>query len=291
MITKPGKLSIRHNQLVVKQEVEVTIPLQDISTMTIESQAIVLTQNVLSACAEYRIAVIICNDKQLPNGIFTSYHQHSRQLTVLETQLNLSKPLKKRIWQKIVKQKIENQARCLEFLKVEGEAKLRGLARQVDSGDTTNREGYAAKLYFPLIFGSDFTRRSNHPINRILNYGYAIMRGNVVRALVSYGFTPCLGIHHDSQTNSFNLADDFMEVLRPLVDLHAANLDPEVWNVNTRASLVNLANMELKMDQATYSASAAVDEMIKSFVAVCRQNDLSYLKLPQILPLTLHEAV
>ncbi|WP_018922790.1 type II CRISPR-associated endonuclease Cas1 [Salsuginibacillus kocurii] len=291
MITQPIKLSIKQQQLVIKQDVEVTVPLQDISTITLEHKQTIITQSVLSACASNRIALISCDNKKLPDGIFTSYHQHSRQLTVLNMQQSLSKPLKKRLWQQIVKQKIMNQANCLDSHGCEESSKLLSIARQVESGDTSNREGYAAKIYFPQLFGSSFTRRANDSRNRLLNYGYSIMRSTIARSLVAYGFTPCLGIHHDSQTNPFNLADDFMEVLRPLVDMHIVELPPNNWDVNTRASIVNLLNKEVEINGAMYVASSAADEMVKSFVAVCRQNDISYLKLLTIPRITVNEAI
>lgn len=291
MITEPAKLSVRNNQLVIKKEKEVTIPLQDICSLTLENKSITLTQSVLGACSENRIILIACDQKKIPTGLFTSYHQHSRQLSVLEMQLALSKPLKKRLWQLIVKQKIENQAFSLNNLNKDGDLLLRSIIKQVESGDKTNREAYAAKVYFPKLFGKDFTRRASDERNKLLNYGYAIIRGAVARSLVAYGFTPCLGIYHDSKTNQFNLADDFMEVFRPLVDIHVATQVDFEWNVQTRANLVNLLNMETEISNSKYSVSVAVDEMIKSFVAVCRQQDYSYLKLPKLLPLSLHDAI
>lgn len=291
MISNPAKLSVRQSQLVIQQENIVTIPLQDIATILIESQSVNITTSLLSACSDYRISIIVCDGKHIPNGMLMSYHQHSRQLTVLQMQNNLSKPFKKRVWQQIVIQKIINQSKCLEFLGKENVEKLNNIVKTVESGDKTNRESYAARIYFTSLFGETFTRRSDDSINRLLNYGYSIMRGIVARSIVKYGFTPCLGIHHDSQTNAYNLADDFMEVLRPIVDLYAVNCDPEIWNVQTRANLVNLSNMEIELNNKKYTVTTAVDEMIKSFIAACRQLDHKYLKLPELLRLKLHETV
>ncbi|KMK77705.1 type II CRISPR-associated endonuclease Cas1 [Alkalihalobacillus pseudalcaliphilus] len=281
-ITKPSKLSVKNSQFVIKQENEVSIPFQDIASITLENEVVTLTQSVLAACAQHRISLIGCDQKKMPVGIFTAFHQHSRQLTVLTMQQSLSKPLKKRIWQTIVKQKISNQADCLIELGKDGARKLQSLANQVESGDKSNREAYAARVYFLELFGDEFTRRSSDERNKILNYGYSIMRSAVARSLVAYGFTPSLGIYHDSQTNAFNLADDFMEVLRPVVDRYVVSLTELSWTVQTRANLVNLLNTTVALNGAKYDCSAAVDEMIKSFVAVCRQQDVTYLKLPTL---------
>lgn len=291
MITQPARLSVKHSQLVIHQDEEVTLPLQDIASILIESSAVTVTARLISECAARRISLVTCDDKKLPNGMLTGFQQHSRQLTVLQIQLGFSKPFKKRLWKRIIQQKLTNQAICLELLEKEGASKLRNIVNTVESGDSSNREGYAAKIYFPYVFGSSFTRRSGDPVNHLLNYGYSIMRSLVARSLVNYGFTTCLGIHHDNQLNSFNLADDFMEVLRPFVDFRVAQMDPEKWNVVTRAGLVNLVNYETKIGNEEYALTTAVDEMTKSFVACCRQQDLSYLKLPTLIKSKVHEAV
>ena len=289
MITKNGRLSVKNRKLVVQQDETITIPLQDIASILIEAPGVVITASLLSQCAQQQVAIFTCDEKMLPNGIWTSFHQHSRQLTVLSTQLSLSKPFKKRIWQQIVQQKIQNQALCLEYLDRNGSQVVRSIAKTVESGDASNREAYAARQYFQNLFNRSFTRRSDDPTNRLLNYGYAIMRGAVARSLVNYGFMTCLGIYHDNQLNSFNLADDFMEVLRPLVDYHVAQQDVEQWNPETRAGLVNLLNIEVNLDGEKRPVTIAIEDMVKSFIASCRQNTPSFLKLPELLPIRVHQ--
>ena len=201
----------------------------------------------------------------------------------------LSKPFKKRIWQQLIRQKIENQSICLELLGKEGAREIMLISKTVESGDNTNREAYAAKLYFRFLFEKDFTRRSDDSVNRLLNYGYAIMRGAVARCLTNYGFMPSIGLFHDNQLNAFNLADDFMEVLRPLVDYHVAQQNPEIWGPGSRASLVNLLNMDVNVNGEKRSVTTAIEDTVKSFIASCRENDSSYLKLPELLPLRVHQ--
>ncbi|WP_275670685.1 type II CRISPR-associated endonuclease Cas1 [Neobacillus notoginsengisoli] len=224
----------------------------------------------------------------LPNGILTSFHQHSRQLTVLSMQLSLSKPFKKRIWQQIIQQKILNQALCLQYLDKTGYEDLKFIAKAVESGDRSNREAYAAKIYFQKWMDKNFTRRSDDPVNRLLNYGYAILRGAMARAFTLYGFTPSLEVYHDNQLNSFNLADDFMEVFRPLVDYHVAQQNAEEWKPETRAALVNLLNMDIEIGGEKRSVTTAIEDMVKSYVTCCRQQDPVYLKLPVLLPTRVH---
>lgn len=291
LIKKPSKLSIRNNQLVIEQEEKVDVPLEDICSIVIEEPAVTITSAALSRMAEYNIAVFTCDKKRLPNGVLNSFQKHSRQLSVLHMQYAFSKPFKKRIWQQIVIQKLINQGKCLEILKKDGAGELYRISKTVDSGDTNNREAFGAKKYFQYLFGNQFTRRSDNTINIALNYGYAIMRGVVARSLVNYGFFPCLGIYHDNDLNSFNLADDFMEVLRPLVDLYVAeNIShDDEFSSTIRADLYNLVNVDILIKDERLTVSNAVDEMIKTFVTASRNQNPSFLKLPELLPVKLHE--
>lgn len=134
----------------------------------------------------------------------------------------MKKPLAKRIWQSIVKRKVENQAACLTLAGSEGEQALKNLVDNVESGDRSFVESQAARMYFKFLYGSTFTRSSDNLINAALNYGYAIVRGQVARSLSAYGFLPSIGLQHHSEVNNFNLADDFMEPYRPVVDLLVA---------------------------------------------------------------------
>jgi CRISPR-associated protein Cas1 len=290
LIRKPSKLSIRYNQLVIEQEEKISVPLEDLCSIVIEEPAVTITSVALSKMAEYNITLFTCDQKRLPNGVLNSFQKHSRQLSVLHMQYAFSKPFKKRIWQQIVVQKLINQGKCLEFLTKDGAEEIYRISKTVDSGDTNNREAYGAKKYFQYLFGSQFTRRSDNTLNIALNYGYAIMRGIVARSLVNYGFFPCLGIYHDNELNSFNLADDFMEVLRPLVDLYVAkNIShDDEFSSTIRADLYNLTNVDILINGEKLTVSNAIEEMIKSFVTASRNQNPSFLKLPELLPIKLH---
>lgn len=289
MITQGSKLSVKRKQLVIQQDENYTIPLQDISTILIESPAVTITGKLLSECAEQKVAVITCDEKQLPNGIWLSLNRHSRQLTVLNMQLNLSKPNKKRIWQKIIQQKIVNQSQCLAYLNLEGASQLEVISKTVESGDKNNRESHAARLYFEYLFGKGFTRREDVSVNRMLNYGYAIMRATVARSLSAYGFNMAFGIFHENQLNPFNLADDLMEVLRPVVDLYVAENVTDEWDSSVKTGLVNLLNCTMSIGEEKRSVTTTIDEMVKGVIAAYREGDPKYIKLPELLPLRVHQ--
>jgi CRISP-associated protein Cas1 len=291
VIRKPSKLSTRNEQLLITQEETFRIPLEDIVTITLEEPAITISSALLGKCIEYHVEVIVCDKKRMPSGILQPFHQHSRQKVVLETQLGLSKPFKKRIWQQIVIRKLENQARCLELVnKAEEASKIYAISRSVESGDRTNREAYGAKVYFTILFRPSFQRREENVQNVSLNYGYSIMRSLVARSLVRYGFSPSLGIFHDSQTNAFNLADDFMEVLRPFIDITVATYinEESEWSAKIREELFAVLSLEAVWKAERLSITNGVDQMVKSFVSACRQQDATLLILPELTNLHTH---
>lgn len=291
VIRNPAKLSTKDEQLLIHQEETIRIPLEDICTITLEEPAITITSVLLSKCVEYQVELIICDRKRMPCGAIQPFNQHSRQKVVLEMQLKLPKPFIKRIWQKIVIRKIENQAHCLELLNKGEEAqRLFSISRSVESGDRSNREAYGAKVYFTAAFGEGFQRREENTRNIALNYGYSIMRSLVARALVRYGFNPCFGVFHDSQTNAFNLADDFMETLRAFVDVTVAmNVhEKDEWSSDIRKKLFDVLNIEAIWNGEKQSITNGVDQMVKSYATACRQTDASLLLLPELVNINSH---
>lgn len=229
IIANPARLSYQHRALVVEQQGQsVSVPLEDIAALVLEHQQVVLTVPLLSACAEAGIAVITVDAAHTPNGVLLPYLQHSRTLQVMRRQLALRAPLKKRLWQGIVKRKLINQAALLRRRgQTDTAARLMRLAGQVRSGDPGNLEAQGAQAYFPALFGVDFTRGQGRFYNAALNYAYSIVRSALARSLVGYGFLPAFGIHHHSEQNAFNLADDLFEPYRAVTDAWVLRHYPE----------------------------------------------------------------
>ena len=224
LISRPARLSLKNHQLRCEQEGgALNLALEDIASVVLESPQITLTSALIAACADENIAIITCDETHTPNGLLTSFLPHSRQAGMLRAQIAWSKPFTKRLWQLVVKQKITNQAATLKLCGRE-HVRLTKLATEVDSGDTKNCEAQAARLYFKLMFEGvshdSFRRHGEDLPNAALNYGYAILRAAIARELVQFGFIPALGIHHCSELNAFNLADDLIEPFRPFVDAH-----------------------------------------------------------------------
>ncbi|MBK8225454.1 MAG: type II CRISPR-associated endonuclease Cas1 [Candidatus Obscuribacter sp.] len=228
-----------------------------------------------------------------PNGVFVPFLPHTRTTKVMRQQLALDKPTAKRCWSHIVKTKITNQSRCLNLARRPGSELLDTLSRSVRSGDPDNLEAQASAHYFRNLFGIQFTRTRTHRVNSALNYGYAIFRGAIARVLVSHGFLPAFGLHHHSEQNAFNLADDLIEPFRPLVDLFVASEisdDDADLTTSDKASLVELLHYDLETEQghSTRSGLAAIEHLVASLLRVVGKNDHQLLELPLLIPLKVH---
>lgn len=210
-----GFLKIR-----VHDEHIASVALDDIAVLLISAQGASLSKNILTELAERGAITIFCGKQYLPQAIVYPVTGNYHQAGVLKLQINASIPFQKNIWKRIVQIKIQNQAKALLLCGNEETAKkLNYIASQVKSGDSDNREGHSARIYWSSLFGKKFLRdRDADGINALLNYGYAVMRASMSRNLCASGLNPALGIHHKNTLNPFCLADDFFEIYRPIVD-------------------------------------------------------------------------
>ena len=194
-------------------------------------------------------AVIYCDWKGTPIGAAAPWADHTRVGARQIAQANASLPKRKAAWAKIVKAKVLGQAAVLEYCDRDGAKLLRSMAKRIASGDSSNIEGQSARAYWKHLFaGKDFKRLpgvadSESPENSLLNYGYTILRGHAMRAVVAAGLSPALGIFHRGRSNAFNLADDLIEPFRPAIDACAASLlsNSNIDSSATRAALVAAA--------------------------------------------------
>lgn len=235
----PAYLSLRMGQMVIKlpevetdsnladqikKQAEITKPIEDIGVVVLDNRRVTITQGLLESLLENNCAVITCDSHSLPVGLMLPLYGNSTQNERFRDQLDASQPLKKQLWQQTIKMKISNQAAALATCTGKNSPTMLRWADDVRSGDPDNVEGRAAAYYWKNLFAGidgleDFTRsREGEAPNNLLNYGYAILRAIVARALVSSGMLPTLGIHHHNRYNAYCLADDIMEPYRPYVD-------------------------------------------------------------------------
>jgi len=217
----PARLRVRYCQLVVKRDNhrDVTVPLSDLAVIVVAHPQVTYTQAVLSGLAESGGSFVACNRQNLPVGMLLPLAVHYAQAERFSAQARSPLPMRKRLWRTIVRAKICAQAEMLEELHGTDHG-LRALVPKVRSGDPANVEARAARRYWPLAFAdSSFRRhRENEDQNLLLNYGYAVLRAVVARAICGAGLHPSLGIHHHNRYNAYCLADDLMEPFRPTVD-------------------------------------------------------------------------
>ncbi|MCL1883173.1 MAG: type II CRISPR-associated endonuclease Cas1 [Defluviitaleaceae bacterium] len=294
IIESEATLSVKNNQLSVKTDKNIsTIPIEDIGTLLVENQRSTITMALISKLAKNGTAVFICDDFHMPCALIEPLLQHSRHHEVTKRQLSLTTPAKKQLWKQLVSAKINNQAKCLSLCEHaettnETTEKLKKMAKQVRSGDEGHSEGHASAIYFPALFGKGYLRgNDSDPINSWLNYGYAILRGCIARTLYVYGFFPLFGLHHKSSLNQFNLADDFIEPFRPIVDLLTAQNNKSELTTENKRKLVNLLNYDICISGNMYALSYAIERTVQSFSAVCA-NKSKTLLLPELVPLKQH---
>lgn len=221
-LTQSARLSLADRQLCVAQnEGEVRIAIEDLAWIVIDTPQASLTSAVMSACMDAGVALIFTDGRHTPCGLALPFHRHHRQGGVARLQTETKDSLKKRLWQVLVRAKISNQAAALAILGHSDAPTLKETARHVGPDDPGNVEARAARFYWGRLF-TDFIRDdSSDRRNKLLNYGYAVVRAGVARALVASGLLPALGLKHDGAANAFNLADDVVEPFRPFVDLLA----------------------------------------------------------------------
>lgn len=223
----PAYLSLEYERLIVKREDEpdIAVPLKDTAAVVLTHARITCTKSAIAAIMRHGAAIIVCDDNSRPCGMMLPLTANNEQARRMIAQVEAKKPLRKRLWKQIVVAKILTQASVLQ-LRTGAHAGLPALAKEVRSGDPGNCEALAAQRYWPRLFDDPmFRRRREAPDqNRMLNYGYAVLRAAVGRALCASGLHPSIGVHHHGRNNPWCLADDLMEPYRPLIDDEVAEI-------------------------------------------------------------------
>lgn len=255
--SSPYYLSLKDCQLVAQSKDQLsqkTIPVEDIGFIVLDHPQISFSMKLVEQLNANNVALVFCDSKHMPSSMLLNLESHSLQSELFRAQISASEPLKKNLWKQTIEAKIRNQARLLEKLG-KNSLPLKNLAKSVKSGDSDNREGFAARLYWTELFGRDFIRdRYGFAPNPFLNYGYILLRSAVARALAGSGLLATLGIHHRNRYNAFCLADDVMEPYRPWVDeiafdLHEKYPDTPVLEKEHKAELLQLMAADVNIGE------------------------------------------
>lgn len=298
---QPAHLSVRNEQLLLKRDGQVIgqAPCEDIGIVVVDHPQTTYTHHALAKLAESGAAVVLCGRDHLPTAMILPLADHSQVVWRLADQIEASKPLRKRLWQQLVVAKIRAQAENIEpSLAVH--KKLYALAGEVRSGDPSNIEAQAAKVYWrhwlatddPEILDTEPFRRdpNGSGLNGFLNYGYAILRAAISRAIVSAGLHPALGIHHANRSNAFCLADDLIEPFRPLVDDRVREMHRQGYdqlNQPAKAELLELLTATMVLDEQTGPLMVMLHRLTASLVR-CYSGEQKKLDIPIALSIESH---
>lgn len=267
VIESPCKLQYKGGYMVVRKEDDtVKVHLSEISSVVLQTNQVFVSAYLLSELAKAKIAFVIADEKRNPVGEYLPlYGSHNTSKRVAE-QLEWGEPVKKRVWQRVVRDKIAHQADVLAArAREEQGALLKKAVREVRSGDSTNREGHAARVYFQALFGSSFSREDDTPLNAALNYGYAVVLSAVNREIVARGYLTQVGICHRNEYNQFNLGCDFMEPFRPIVDRVVFDNFEGDFTREIKLLLVDMLNQSIPYRGGAYR----VGSVISLYVAGC----------------------
>ena len=287
VIKKSDKIRFGDNQLIIEKEgMDTKIPIEDVNFVLLEDSTTIITARLLAEFGKNSISLIVCDEKYNPTSILYPYNYHFKQLEVFNNQLQLTEKIKAILWQNIVKKKIENSIKVIEMTTKDEDLllKLNEFLNEVKENDETNREGLTAKMYFRSIFGSNFIRFYDDKINAALNYGYTIIATAIIRNLAVFGLNTYLGIHHSSKINNFNLAYDFLEPYRCLVDKYVYDNAEKLTyplSFSTRKDLVNLLNKEVIHQNKKFTVEYSIGLIIKSYIKSFSTGEIT-LDLPTI---------
>lgn len=288
VFTSAVALSLKNNQLVVSYkdmpDEKRTIPIEDIGCVIVENQMTTMTMPIINALADANVAVIICDEKSMPNAMVQSFGANITQGETLRNQMSVGEVLKKQLWKQIVEAKIRNQALLLNKLGKNGD-KLKPFYMNVKSGDSDNREGIAARLFWQELFGDGFTRDREKPgLNALLNYGYTILRAATARSLVASGLLPAIGLFHHNRSNAFPLADDVMEPYRPYVDEIVYTMYQQgqvTLNQQTKGILINVLYCDTKFEKVMRPLSVGLT-MTTASLTKCYAKETTKIVFPSI---------
>lgn len=278
VISNNAKLDYQIGYLVVRGTETTKIHLNEIGTLIIESTAVSMTSYLLSELIKNKIKVILCDEKRNPVSELIPYYGSHDTSAKIRKQTEWTKEEKALIWTEIVSEKIKQQALLLERYNKKEAMMLYGYMEEVEYGDVTNREGHAAKVYFNALFGKSFTRTDETPVNAALNYGYSIILSIFNREIVASGYLTQIGLFHDNMFNPFNLASDFMEPFRPLVDEMVANMQPEKFDKEEKHRLLTVLNKEVEIAGKKEVLGNAIKIYCKSIFDALNDKDISLIR-------------
>ena len=289
IISKATKINLDLNNIVVTYESEpYHINLDEISTIIIDDPRCLVSLRLLSELCIKGINVIFTDASHKPVGSLTTLYNNVRTPKKHLKQINWDINLKGYLWTNIVREKITNQKSVLEKLKKLDKINvLNEFLNSLEYGDATNREGLASRTYFKELFGSTFKRFNEDIINFCLNYSYQVLRSKISQEIIACGYIPTLGICHKSEYNQFNLADDIIEVFRPIIDYYVFNIlennEYEHLTPELKGKLVSVLNERVLYKNNSYKIHSVIRVFLQDVFAFLETGDVEKVSFPQII--------
>lgn len=289
-IGNPSYLKLKDNQLkiedVTTKEIKGSVPIEDLGFLVLDHYQIILSHKLILMLQQNNVAIISCDESHMPLGLMLPMNGHVLHSERLKDQINISEPLRKQLWKQTVEAKIFQQKALLSKLGFVEEP-MQNYLVNVKSGDSTNMEGIAAQYYWRQLFDNFTRERDGDAPNNFLNFGYAILRSMVARALVSSGLNPTIGIFHRNKYNSYCLADDIMEPYRPYVDelvIEWMNkpFRPTEMSKESKAHLLSIATKDVMMDGLKRPLLVALSSTTSSLYK-CMIGEQRIIRFPEMV--------
>lgn len=284
VIESQSKLDYKMGYLVVRSLDTKRILLDEIAVLIIENPAVSLTGILMEELIVRKVKVIFCDTKRNPIAELIPHHGSHDSSAKIRVQITWNQITKDNIWRDIVSEKIRKQADfLLEIGREEQAMMLSEYTGQIELADATNREGHAAKVYFNALFGMDFTRSADIPINAALNYGYSMILSAFNREVCANGYLTQLGIFHDNMFNHFNLSSDLMEPFRVLVDRMVYQMQPTEFGKEEKHEMWKLLDQKVEIDGQNQFVMNAIKIYTKSVLDAINEGDSSGMKFYNML--------
>ena len=278
VVSNTAKLDYQLGFMVVRGEETVKIHINEIEMVIVESTAVSFTAYLMNELVKNKVKVIFCDEKRNPSSELLSYYGAHDTSAKIRHQMEWTKENKAAIWTEIVTEKIRKQAEHLQDRFKTEAILLYQYIEEMVFGDETNREGHAAKVYFNALFGKDFSRTEECPINAALNYGYSIILSLFTREVVSNGYITQVGLFHDNMFNQFNLACDLMEPFRPVIDRFVVEMNPVQFEKEEKHQMITILNKEVFIDGRREMLGKAVKIYTRSIFDALNDQDISLIK-------------
>lgn len=279
VLSRSAKADYKMEYLIVRTPETVNrVHISEISVLIIESTAVSITSYLLCELIKHKVKIIFCDHMRNPCAELQPCYGSHDASDKLRQQIQWDIQAKQNVWTEIIRRKLYEQSALLSRLELPQYALLDKYLDELQLGDSTNREGHAAKVYFNALWGKDFSRSQDNAINAALNYGYSLLLSAVNREIAAAGYTTQLGISHSNTFNHFNLSCDFIEPLRPLIDAKVVEIDPVQFEREEKMQLVELLNNTVIIDGRQQYLLFAIRIYCTGLLNALQKNKLSEIK-------------